>query len=119
VLAKRESENYLPRELLALRENVGSEHFRRLEAWDRLTETQKDFYDMKDGLSKVPEDSERILFDYLDDGDRKILTQGFGKHVGACWKKYEIPRQANIDRALRDRGGGDLEHGLALIRKEV
>ena len=50
VLAKREAENYLPRVLLAARPNAGVEHLRKVEAWERLSEEQKDFFDMKRGL---------------------------------------------------------------------
>ncbi|MCE2485965.1 MAG: hypothetical protein J4F42_10675 [Desulfurellaceae bacterium] len=54
VLAKREAENYLPRILLSQRKDVGADHAQLVEAWDSLTDDQKNFFDMKDGWSKNP-----------------------------------------------------------------
>ena len=54
VLAKREAENYLPRVLLAARPNASAEHARMVEAWERLSDDQKDFFDMKRGLPEDP-----------------------------------------------------------------
>ncbi len=116
VLAKREAENYLPRSLLRERPNVGDSHHRRVEAWDRLTSGQKDFFDMKQGLPETPSATEQELFDGLSDTDREILAEGFGPNVHECWT-------LRLVRGIRDellvRGQGDLERGIALIRQEL
>ena len=79
VLAKRESENYLPRILLSQQQGVGADHARLVEAWDRLTDDQKNFFDMKDGLPESPSVIEQALFDGLSPTDRERLSRGFGE----------------------------------------
>ena len=116
VLAKRESENYLPRTLLDVRRDVGARHALLVEAWDRLTDDQKDFFDMKEGLPKNPSAVEHALFGGLSEHSRSILSYGFGPNVYMCWTLW-TGVQAMMD--LKRRGRGDLEHGIALIRKEV
>lgn len=119
VLAKREAENYLPRILLDAKPNAGDKHDRLLEAWDRLSDDQKDYFDMKRGLpddpSKVSE-GERELFDGLSDADREILAEGFGPDVHECWNQWQV---RDVKNDLLARGRRDLERGIALIRKEL
>ena len=116
VLAKREAENYLPRMLLSGRPDADDRHERRVEAWDRLSDDQKDFFDMKHGLPDDPSATERELFEELSVAEREILAEGFGRNVHDCWTLWQV-------RGIRDellaRGQGDLEHGIELIRKEV
>ena len=116
VLAKREAENYLPRILLDARRDVGACHALLVEAWDRLTDDQKDFFDLKEGLPKNPSAVEHALFGGLPERSRSILSYGFGSDVYMCWAPW-TGVQAMMD--LKRRGRGDLEHGIALIRKEV
>ncbi len=116
VLAKREAENYLPRTLLGERPNAGAGHARLVEAWERLSDDQKDFFDMKEGLPKTPSAIEEDLFDDLPDADRKILAAGFGPNVHECWNLWQV---REVGDALRTRGRGDLEHGITLIRREL
>lgn len=115
ILAKREAENYLPRTLLAEWKDAGADHARVIEAWDRLSDDQKDFFDMKGGLPKAPSRIEQALFDGLSPADRTILAHGFGPSVHACWTRWNV--QAKSD--LVHRGRGDLERGIELIREEV
>ena len=115
VLAKREAENYLPRILLSQRQNGGTDHARLVEAWDGLTDDQKNFFDMKNGLPGVPSAIEQQLFDGLSPADRTVLSRGFGKNLYKCWALWR--GQAKI--ALRSRGQGDLERGIEMIREEV
>jgi len=115
VLAKREAENYLPKMLLDAHRNTGSEHRRRVDAWAKLNEDQKDFYDMKEGLSGGPTEAERALFDDLPSGQRATLGSGFGSKISQCWRHYP----ANARDELRVRGRGDLELGLEFIRQEI
>ncbi len=115
ILAKREAENYLPRILLDERQNVGADHEQRVAAWDRLTDDQKNFFDMKRGLPATLSAAEQRLFGGLSASDRAILTPGFGPNVDACWKLWDVPARQEL--ALR--GQDDLEHGIALIRREV
>ena len=113
VLAKREAENYLPQVLLAARPNTDQ---RRVEAWGRLDDVQKDFFDMKDGLPEALSTIEEALFNDLSDADREILSTGFGRHVHECWNLWHVREVRN---ELRTRGQSDLEHGIALIRQEL
>ena len=115
VLAKREAENYLPRILLAERENTGEDHARRVDAWNGLSEDQKNFFDMKDGLSAAPCAGETVLFDGLSDADRTTLSPGFGPRVFECWSVWAVQAKSE----LIARGEGDLQHGIDLIRGEV
>lgn len=116
VLAKREAENYLPRVLLDERPNVGAEHARKVEAWERLSEVQKNFFDMKRGLPRAPSAIEENLFDALPDADRRILATGFGPNVHACWNVWHV---REVRKELLTRGQGDLEQGIELIRREL
>lgn len=116
VLAKREAENYLPRVLLAARPDAGGQHARMVDAWAKLSDEQKDFFDMKRGFPETPSAVERELFDDLPDADREILAAGFGPNVGECWSVWSVREVGN---ELRTRGRGDLERGIALIRREL
>ena len=116
VLAKREAENYLPRILLSGRPNVDASHERLIEAWDRLSDDQKNFFDMKHGLPETPSVVEQDLFNELPDAEREILAEGFGRNVHECWTLWQV--RVDGDELLA-RGQGDLEHGIELIRREV
>lgn len=115
ILAKREAENYLPRILLDNRQDAGANHRQRVTAWDRLTDDQKNFFDMKGGLPATLSPAEQQLFGGLSAVDRAILSQGFGPNVSACWSHGNV----YAGQELKIRGQGDLEHGLCLIRNEV
>ncbi len=115
ILAKREADNYLSRSLLSARPNVGADHRQRVEAWNRLTDDQKDFFDMKDGLPEILSADEEKLFDRLSATDRATLSTGFGPNIDACWTLWHVPAKAE----LATRGQGDLERGIDLIRSEV
>lgn len=115
VLAKRESENYLPRVLLADRMDAGTDHHELLDAWDALNDDQKDFLDVKNGLANQPTPDEAALFEGLSSQDRLLLSRGFGSNVYKCWRLWHVHSTSE----LRARGRGDLEHGIELIRREV
>jgi hypothetical protein len=117
VLAKRESENYLPQELLEQRPDAGISHQQCLEAWCELDDDQKDFYDMKKGLSEDPGEAERRLFAGVGDRNREKLAGGFGSSVWVCWSQYQDQKRVR-DGVLR-RGRSDIERGLSLILREV
>lgn len=112
ILAKREAENYLPRVLLDSR--PGARHEQRVEAWGRLNDDQKDFFDMKQGLRGLSVE-DQLLFEGLSKADRETLSRGFGNHVHECWTYCEVSAR----HELKIRGQGDLERGLCLIRREV
>ena len=140
ILDKREAENYLPRVLLLAWQNAGKDHERRVGAWDRLSDDQKNFFDMKRGLPNTPSNvvcklfktlknffdikhnlpniSFNVvckLFETLSPADRMILSNGFGPNVHKCWTLRSVPAKAELSL----RGQGDLEHGIKLIRREV
>ncbi len=115
MLAKREAENYLPRELLDAKPDAGVDHARQAEAWARLGNDQKDFFDMKNGLPDELSAVETALFGNLTPSDRAILSHGFGGNLYKCWECWTVQSAS----ALRKRGRGDLERGIKLIRAEV
>ena len=115
VLAKREAENYLPIVLLSEQPRARADHQQRVAAWERLTDDQKNFFDMKRGLPANLSAAEQRLFDGLSADDREILNRGFEPNVGECWKLWNVPAK----QELINRGQGDLERGIGLIRREV
>ena len=115
ILAKREAENYLPRVLLLAWKGPMKGHKQRVDAWDRLNDDQKNFFDMKRGLPNVLSKVEQKLFGGLSPADRAVLSDGFGPNVHECWTL----RNVSAKTELTIRGQGDLEHGLDLIRREV
>ena len=116
VLAKREAENYLPRVLLSEKPNASAGHASIVEAWERLSNDQKNFFDMKRGLPDAPSEIEQDLFDGLPDADQEILATGFGPNVHKCWDLWHVREVRN---ELLTRGQGDLEYGIKLIRQEL
>ena len=116
VLAKREAENYLPRVLLDARPNAGAEHARKVDAWERLSDDQKDFFDMRHGLSDAPTAIEEDLFSNLPGGDRATLAAGFGPSLHECWRVWHV---RDVGNELLARGRSDLGHGIELIRREL
>ena len=120
ILAKREADNYLPRVLLGQRPNAGRDDEELIEAWERLSGDQKDFFDMKNGLPEAPSTIEEELFDDLPHADREILDEGFGRNVHECWSVWHV---RSVMNELLARGRGDLERGLErgieLIRREL
>ena len=115
ILAKRESDNYLPRFLLSQQRNAGASYTQLVEAWDRLTDDQKNFFDMKNGLPDELSEIEQELFDGLSAADRKVLSSGFGRNVSQCWTLWS----GQVKNELRHRGQGDLERGIEQIRRAV
>ncbi len=115
VLAKREAENYLPIVLLRAQPRARADHQQRVAAWERLTDDQKNFFDMKRGLPATLSAAEQRLFDGLSADDRAILNNGFGRNVYLCWSLGN----GSVKRDLEIRGQGDLERGIDLIRREV
>ena len=116
VLAKREAENYLPRVLLDERPGTGADDARLVEAWDRLNDDQKNFFDVKNGLPEALSAIEQVLFEELSSDDQMILSHGFGPNVHTCWTLWP---KVQAKTELLARGQGDLEHGIDLIRGEV
>ena len=115
VLAKREAENYLPRILLAERQDAGADHAHQVDAWVGLSDDQKNFFDMKNGLSAAPSVAETELFEGLSDADLATLCNGFGPRVFECWRAWTVQAKSE----LIARGKDDLKHGIDLIRGEV
>lgn len=79
VLHKREIENYLPVPVLAL-----SHPAPLVSTFARLTQAQRDHFDMKEGFRNRPADDAeyRGLFSGLPETRRERLADGFGKRVG-------------------------------------
>ena len=121
ILAKREAENYLPRVLLLARQDAGEDHKRQVDAWGRLSDDQKNFFDMKHGLPNPLPEVEQKLFDGLSQADKTILSNGFGTNVYKCWT-IQSPSEKFTDELRKElalRGQGDLKRGIKLIRREV
>ena len=148
VLAKREAENYLPRVLLAARPNAGVEHLRKVEAWERLSEEQKDFFDMKRGLrprrparngcaggsvSRPRDIVARLvnLFRRLPRAPTAIEEDLFANlaHgdretlVSGFGPNVHACWSVRLGQEVRNevlaRGQGDLKYGIELIRREL
>ena len=83
VLKKREAENYLTMPLL----NNSGVAPEVLGAFKRLSQPQKDFFDMKHGFpaNGVP-NSQSLLYANVSRPDIERLKNGFGKK---CWKLFE------------------------------
>ena len=115
ILAKREAENYLPRVLLDARQGIGASDRQRIDAWDRLNDDQKNFFDMNNGLPNAPSATEAALFSGLHLAHQAVLSNGFGANVYQCWNIWNVQAKDELVR----RGQGDLQRGIALIWKEV
>lgn len=79
VLHKRDIENYLPVQVLAL-----GEAGEKLTSFSRLTQAQRDHFDMKDGFRNRPADDPAYgdLYAGLNATRRAALANGFGKEIG-------------------------------------
>ena len=121
ILAKREAENYLPRILLLAQQDAGKDHKWQVDAWDRLSDDQKNFFDMKHGLPGTLSEAEQELFGGLSRADKTILSNGFSRRVDKCWTIRSSSEKFTdeLRKELACRGQGDLERGLELIRREV
>ena len=115
VLAKREAENYIPLILLTAWKPNDLKHARMVDAWDKLSDDQKNFFDMKKGLPKRLSDTDKALFQGVSEADIKVLIDGFGTDVHKCWTYLGVKARPQ----LRIRSQGDLKHGITLIYKEV
>ena len=62
-----------------------------MDAWDRLTDDQKNFFDMKNGLPATLSEAEQLLFDGLSADDRAVLNNGFGSNLDECWTLCNVP----------------------------
>lgn len=112
ILSKYEMENYLPESLLA--ESVGGseQRLKLLAAWKRLSDIQKDFYDVKDGLRGFSTSSgpRSALFQGLSTADAIDLATGFGNRIAGLWKRRPID-----SNDLRKRAGSELDDLLELL----
>jgi hypothetical protein len=90
ILNKRKIENYLPIGILQKKFDRKS----ILQAFFRLTQEQKDFYEMKGGFQKDPHghaivpEKQKDLFAHLSPQILDKLIGGFGKQIGECFKDY-------------------------------
>lgn len=86
ILSMREAENYLGSD--ALREwarDRGRLVAGRIDALDRLTPSQRDYYDMKKGFRGGDFERQRDLFAGLSAEDIECLRQGFGNSVSTAF----------------------------------
>lgn len=113
VLAKREAENYLPAALLRSWPNAGADLQAKVNAWQTLSEDQKDHFDMKSGWPAAMEGSAEALFADLSPGCRHALRDGFGDAVGERWTGWTV--RARDELLARSRG--DLERGFEIIKQ--
>lgn len=112
ILAKRAIENYLPQGPLT---DCRPEKTELIDAWSKLSEDQKDFYNMKKGLPRNRNDCKNSLFAGLSNEDYEYLIGGFGDNIYKCWEKSD----EIVKSELLVRSRGDLEYGIHLICKEV
>jgi len=115
ILAKRTSENYLIKILLELWKPNSGQHIQIVESWARLSDNQKNHFNMKMGIPKDRDDNRYPLFQNLSKDDYTTLTTGFGNNVYQCWQNIEIDHTSE----LKIRSQGDLEYGINLIREQI
>ncbi len=115
ILAKRAAENYLPSIILKKMKPNDQEYILAVDAWERLSDDQKNFFNMKKGLPEDRDDDEYPLFEGVPEADYIVLRRGFGRKIYKCWEYAD----AKVKSELRTRSQGDLEYGIELIRKEV
>ncbi|MCY4170279.1 MAG: hypothetical protein OXE59_10440 [Bacteroidetes bacterium] len=117
ILAKRAAENYLPSILIKQFKPNDQRHLTKIEVWEKLSDEQKDFYDMKNGLPHNRDDTIYPLFQDISDADYCILEEGFHRtKLHRCW---ELLDNVGIDEELRNRSCGDLDNGISMIRNEI
>ena len=123
VLDRREAENYVPHRVLAQigRRAVAS---RRLELFKRLTQDQREHFDMKHGFRKAGAPpavlpAQRDLFDALDHDVRLGLHDGFGQDL---LQRMHDDRESLTERdfaQLGDNVVGELRALLATIAGKI
>ena len=87
ILAKRAAENYLPSILLKQFKPYSQRYLTKVEIWEKLSDEQKDFYDMKNGLPENRDDVEYPLFQDVSNADYTILENGFHRSkLHQCWE---------------------------------
>lgn len=110
ILAKYEMENYLPESLLAEAVGGAEERARMLAAWRRLSDIQKDFFDVKEGLKGISGNPRSALFQALAPEDERDLATGFGPKIAGLWQRRPIDPDD-----LRKRAGSELDDLLELL----
>src|ERR1019366_9038562 len=105
ILQKRKSENYLP--VTALQSRVRKGLFG---AFIQLSETQKDYYEIKAGFRKddasqpIVPDEQQALFQNVRKTIRRGLCGGFG---GEIWRVFVAARSEISETDIRGRCSAD------------
>ncbi len=118
ILAKREAENYLTLGLLKAWKANNSRHSATVNAWNRLSDDQKDYYNMKKGFKNSHQSFDHLmgsLFQGISEADYKNLKKGFGRDVYLCWDCSS----SQIKTEILARSRGDLERGIDMIHQEI
>lgn len=107
ILAKREAENYLPGVLLSARPGTGSAHAQRVAVWSRLTDDQKNFIDVKNGIPATLCAAESNLFGGLSAFDRQILSHDPLNELieKDCWSLWDVPARQELEFHREPRDG--------------
>lgn len=101
ILEKRDSENYLP--LVALQRARQQKVYRAFS--QRLSDVQRDHYDMKKGFGGALPTAQAALFQDLPSSVVTDLTGGFGPSVGQLWEPYPAGLRQGIDARCRATPG--------------
>lgn len=123
LLKKREMENYIPEKCIRLwldkNRNTKYEIRRNcLNAYEKLKFSQKDYYDMKNGVCENSDNMEvRTLFSSVSTSDRKHLYSGFGRKVYLSLEHLSNNRK--ISKLLRERSNYGLERGKTEVEEIV
>ena len=117
VLAKREAENYLPGVLLAARRDAGAECFRRVEG---LGETQRG----TEGLLRHEARPAGYALGGRGESVRTACRRPTGRlsppvSERTCMNAGTCGMRERSGTNCGPAGGGDLEHGIELIRREL
>ncbi|MCP5062246.1 MAG: hypothetical protein GY936_07275 [Ignavibacteriae bacterium] len=99
ILKKRETENYIPISTLDNYSNIDKQI---LEEYKKLTDEQKDFFDLNDGFSKnLKTSEEKDFFNNLSSKNQtyKLLRKGFGKtSIQPIFSNCNISKDEYISR---------------------
>jgi hypothetical protein len=103
ILFKREIENYLPVSAL---QRVSRRYQKTYQAFLRLSQLQKDYFDMKKGFDQdengrtiLPHQEQQALFQHIGRSTLKDLCGGFGKEV---WQYFASVRDAITEDTIKN-----------------
>jgi hypothetical protein len=116
-LRKREAENYIP---LALLPASSPADRRRIRALARMTQVQRDVFDMKKGFTSAgPGKTQEAIYSGLGCHDLLALKQGFGEEVWTVFQDKCAQFTPDGFRGICPDDSGEIERILAAIEAQL